>query len=189
MQCSQGPFCSLRNLKPLIAFALLHKQRPASLLKALPHLDKALAASYCQGVLYLAFCHGKYRNMVFSLLFPNLACSATGRDIHWFSVVSSLLPIRLIPFCVDQNSTAKQCSRVVHHRASPKACSNIMLAQHISRLYIEASAGKQTCVHPCSKHEQLKPIKSFLSKDLEADGKELDIVLSVYKTSHLLSSL
>lgn len=58
MQCSQGPFCSLRNLKPLIAFALLHKQRPASLLKALPHLDKALAASYCQGVLYLLFVTG-----------------------------------------------------------------------------------------------------------------------------------
>lgn len=101
---------------------MLNPKHPAYLLKALPHLDKVLAASYCQAVLYLAFCHRKYRNMVSSPLFPNFACSTTERDIHWFSVVSSFLPMRLIPFCVDQNSTAVLCIIVPAPRHAATLC-------------------------------------------------------------------
>ena len=134
--------------------ALLHKQYHTSLWKALPHCDEVLAAGCCQPALYLAFCHGKYRNMVFSLLFSSFALSTMRRDIKQFSLVSSLLPTRLIlnPSCVDQNSTAKQCNCVVQHSISPKAYSSIVLAQHIA-LYWSISRKTQLCVHPCSKYE------------------------------------
>lgn len=105
--------------------ALLHKQYHTSLWKALPHHDEVLAAGCCQPVLYLAFCHGECRNMVFSLLFSSFALSTVRRDIKQFSLASSLLPTRLIPYpsCVDQNSAAKpakQCNRVVQHSTTPK---------------------------------------------------------------------
>lgn len=84
--------------------------------------------------------------------FTNFAQSTAGGDGPWFSLVSLLLPLRLVlkPFWVHQNSTAKQWNSIVYPSASLKARSSIMLAQHISRLFhflwIDASAWKQTSV-------------------------------------------
>lgn len=164
---------------------LLHKQYHTSLWRALPHHDEVLAAGCCQPVFYLAFCHGECRNMVFSLLFSSFDLSTMRRDIKQFSLVSSLLPTRLIPdpSCVNQNSTtktAKQCNSVVQHSTSPKAYSSIVLAQHIS-LYWRISRKTQLCVHPCSKYERL--ITIHISLKIFGNSKESDMVSSVHNTS------